>query len=109
MRKTRKPGIALLLARVILMAGLAAVLSFAIALFVGIAGVMLVNFIRGSGTSLTFAYRYVALPVAVVAFGIAFIASLTFEIRYRRAKLQETSSKQQAPSFKPTRNARAAS
>jgi hypothetical protein len=84
MGKVRKPRIALLVVRVLLIAALAALLSFAIALFFGIIGVVVINLIRGGGTSLTAAYRQVASPVALIAFTTALVASLVFEIRHYR-------------------------
>jgi hypothetical protein len=85
MGKLRKARIALLLvARAVIIAVLAMLLTFAVALFFGIAGVLLVNLVRGGGTSLTVAYRHVALPIALIAFATAFIAGLAVEIRHYR-------------------------
>jgi hypothetical protein len=87
MGKVRKPSIVLLVARVLLIAAIATLLTFAVALFFGIAGVLLTNLTRGGGVGFAIAYRLVALPMALLAFAAALVTSLVSEIRlYRRAR-----------------------
>jgi TRAP-type C4-dicarboxylate transport system permease small subunit len=87
MKRTRKPGIAFLLIRVIVITVLVTLLAFTVALFLGIAGIVFADMIRGGGINLTSAYRHVAVPVACVVMVLAFVASLVNEIRYyRRAR-----------------------
>jgi hypothetical protein len=74
-------------ARVVIITALATLLSFAIALFFSITGIMLVDMIRGGGVNLTSAYRHIALPIALVTLVIALVVNLVVEIRYyRRAR-----------------------
>jgi len=87
-RHSRKPKIWLLVARVVIITVLATLLSFAIALFFAVTGIMLVAMIRGGGVNLTAAYRHIALPIALVTLVIAFVVNLVIEIRYyRRARM----------------------
>jgi hypothetical protein len=82
----RKPSIGLLVVRVAVITILAALLTFAVTLFFGITGIVLVDMLRGGGINLAAAYRHVALPIAVAALVIALIATLVTEIKhYRRA------------------------
>jgi hypothetical protein len=84
--QARKPSVGLLVIRVVVITILAALLTFAVALFLGITGIVLVDMIRGGGINLAAAYRHVALPIAIAALVIALIAALFTEIKhYRRA------------------------
>lgn len=87
MKKVRKPSLLLLVARVAAIAVLITLLTFAISLFCGIAGVLLAGAIRGQRIDLIYAYRYVALPLASLAFVVAVVVLLREEVpRYRRAR-----------------------
>jgi hypothetical protein len=87
MGKVHKPSIVLLAVRVVLIAAVPTLLTFAVALFFGIGGVLLTNLTRGGGVGFAVAYRLVALPIALLAFTAALVASLANEIRlYRRAR-----------------------
>jgi hypothetical protein len=62
-------------------------ISFAIALFVGIIGTVLVSALHSVHPDMRIAYRHVAVPCALVAGTIIFVLSLTMEIRhYRQSK-----------------------
>ncbi len=76
----------MLVVRVIVITALATLLSFAVALFLGIVGIMLADMIRGGGMNLANAYRHIAFPIALVALVIALVLALVSEVRhYRRA------------------------
>ena len=84
MRRWRKPSLPLLVARVVIITVLTTLLTFAIALFFGITGIMLVAMIRGGAVNLTAAYRHIALPIAAIALLIALVVNLIVEVRYYR-------------------------
>lgn len=87
MKRVRKPSLTLLVARVAVVTILATLLTFAVSLFLGIAGIVLTGVIRGGGVNVAHAYRHVALPIALVALVLAFVAALSEEIKhYRRAR-----------------------
>jgi len=96
-KRARKPSIALLLVRVVVISVLITLLAFAVSLFFGITGIVLADMIHGGGINLAHAYRNIALPIALVTLLIAFVASLTVEIRqYRRARASVTAESQRA-------------
>jgi hypothetical protein len=73
--------------RVVLVTFVGTLISFAVSLFLGIIGTVVVSAIRGARADMTTAYRHVALPCVVVAGSIIFVLSLTMEIRhYRQTK-----------------------
>lgn len=75
--------------RVLLTTIIATLLSFAIALFVGIIGFGVANLARGGGLNMRLAYMDVGFPVAAVAFFAAFVLSLRSELRrYRQARAE---------------------
>jgi len=56
-------------------------------LLLGIVGVVIVARVRGVHPDMTVAYRYIALPVAVVTGAIVLVLAVVMEIRhYRQAK-----------------------
>jgi hypothetical protein len=62
-------------------------LTFAVSLLLGIIGTLIRGVILGIHANMTVAYRDVALPVAIAAALIIFVASLIVEIRrYRQEK-----------------------
>ena len=66
---------------------LAALLSFAVSLLLGILGILIVAKTRGAHPDMTFAYRHIALPVAAVAAAVVLVYAGVVEIRqYRQAK-----------------------
>lgn len=69
--------------------GLCTLLSFAMALLIGIVGVALTNLMRGGPVDMTLAYRGVGLPVAAAALVISLVISLVSEIGHHRRSLRE--------------------
>jgi hypothetical protein len=62
-------------------------LSFAVSLLLGILGIVIRAWLRGTRPNMAEAYRYVAAPVALAAAVIVLISAMTIEIRrYRQAK-----------------------
>jgi hypothetical protein len=63
---------------------LGTLLTFTVTLFLAIVGTFLTAKIRGQHPDMTFAYRHVAVPVALVAGCALLVGSLIFEIRHYR-------------------------
>ena len=62
-------------------------ICFAVSLFIGILGTMIVSALRRIHPDMRIAYRQIALPMAMVAGAIIFLLSLVMEIRhYRQGK-----------------------
>lgn len=59
-------------------------ISFAVSLFLGILGVVIVSAFRHVHPNMTLAYRDVAFPTAIVAGTIILLLVLRMEIRYYR-------------------------
>jgi len=73
--------------RVLLVTFIGTLISFAVSLFLGIIGTVIFSAVRGVHPNMTMAYRFIALPVAVVAGSIIFVLGLAMEIRhYRQSK-----------------------
>ena len=73
--------------RVLLVTFIGTLISFAVSLFLGIVGTVVVSGVRGVRADMTVAYRHIALPFAVVAGSIIFVLALAMEIRhYRQTK-----------------------
>jgi hypothetical protein len=73
--------------RVLLFTFIGSLLAFAVSLFLGIIGTVVVSAVRGVRPPMTLSYRHIALPSAVVAGSIIFVLSLAMEVRhYRQAK-----------------------
>ena len=73
--------------RVLLVTFIGTLISFALALFLGIIGTAAVSALHGVHPNMTIAYRHIALPAGVVAGGIILVLALTMEIRhYRQSK-----------------------
>lgn len=73
--------------RVLLVTFIGTLIAFAISLFLGIVGTVVVGLVRGARPEMTIAYRHIALPAAVVAGSIICVLALTMEIRhYRQTK-----------------------
>jgi len=68
--------------RVLIMTFLGTLLSFAVCLLLSILGTVMVAAVRGLRPDLRFAYRHIALPVALAAGVIIFVFVLINEIRY---------------------------
>jgi hypothetical protein len=70
--------------RVLLATFVGTLICFAVSLFIGIFGTMIVSALRGIHPDMRIAYRLIALPMAAVAGGIIFVLSLVMEIRHYR-------------------------
>lgn len=70
--------------RVLLVTFIGTLLSFAVGLFLGIVGTVLVSVLRGSRPQMTLAYRHIALPSALLAGSIIFVVALAAEVRHYR-------------------------
>ncbi len=87
MTAVHQPSAVLAIARIVILTVVFTALGFAIALFVGIVGIVLANMIRGGAISMTHAYRTVALPVAIAVGITALVVTTIMEIRgYRKQK-----------------------
>ncbi len=73
-------------ARALLVTLLATLLTFAVTLFGSIMTVVIAAAVRGNNPDLRFAYRHIALPVAIVVGAIGLIISLAMEIRHYRQR-----------------------
>ena len=73
--------------RVLLVTLIGTLISFAVSLFIGILGIIIVSAVRHTQPNMTVAYRLIALPTAAVAGSIIFVLALAMEIRhYRQSK-----------------------
>jgi hypothetical protein len=70
--------------RVLLATFIGTLICFAVSLFIGIVGTIIVSALRGIHPDMRIAYRLIALPMAAVAGGIIFVLSLGMEIRHYR-------------------------
>ncbi len=73
----------LITARVLLVGFLLALLSFAVCLFLGIMGLVVIAVVRGVHPNMTIAYRQIAFPAALVAGASALAAAIVMEIRHQ--------------------------
>jgi hypothetical protein len=86
-RGVRKPRLAIVVVRAFFVSLLAMILAFAISLLLAIAALMLTAAQHGGPVDMSFAYRHIAAPVALVVGPIVLVLSLTMEFRhYRQAK-----------------------
>jgi len=83
---TRKPRFLGVLVRALLISFVITLLAFAVSLFLGIVGSLVVGAITHH-ENLTHAYRDVAFPVAVVAASLGLIAAFVMEFRRYRRRL----------------------
>jgi len=70
--------------RVFLVTFVGTLLCFAVSLLCGILGTVIVSAIRGVHPNMSFAYRGIAAPVALIAGSIIFVLALAMEIRHHR-------------------------
>ena len=70
--------------RVLLVTFLLALLAFAVCLFLGILGILATAAVRGAQPNLTFAYREIAFPAAVLAGAAALVVAIVLEVRHGR-------------------------
>jgi uncharacterized membrane protein len=71
-------------ARALFVTFLVTLLTFAVTLFGSIMTVVITGAIRGNNPDLRFAYRHIALPIAIVVGAIGLLVSLVVEIRHYR-------------------------
>lgn len=76
-----------IIVRVLLVTCIFTLLGFAIGLFCGIGVAVLAGLIRHVHPDMTMAYRFGAIPFAVVAFAVTFLMMLFNEIRRARNPL----------------------
>jgi ABC-type dipeptide/oligopeptide/nickel transport system permease component len=87
MNPAHKPAWYLVPVRVLLVTLMLTLLSFAVSLFLGILGTVIAGTLRGVRPNMAFAYRHIALPVAITAAVIILVSAFIVEIRqYRRAR-----------------------
>jgi uncharacterized membrane protein len=73
--------------RVLLITFVCTLLAFAVSLMVGILSTVTIALHRHANPNMTVAYRHIALPAALVAGGVIFLAALVVELRhYRQSK-----------------------
>ena len=70
--------------RVLLVTFIGTLISFAVSLFLGIVGTVIISAVRGIRPQMTLSYRHIALPSAVVAGSIIFVLALAMEVRHYR-------------------------
>jgi len=70
--------------RVLAVTFIGTLLAFAVSLLLAIIGTVVASLIRGTHPDMRIAYRFVALPMGLVAGGIIFVFSLAIEIRHYR-------------------------
>ena len=71
-------------ARALFVTFLVTLLTFAVTLFGSIMTVVIAAAVRGHNPDLRFAYRHIALPVAIVVGAVGLMLSLAMEIRHYR-------------------------
>jgi ABC-type dipeptide/oligopeptide/nickel transport system permease component len=83
----RQPRLFLIPLRVLLATVLVTLLSFAVSLLLGILGIVIAARVRGVPADMSFAYRYIAAPIAALVGMIVMVLSIALEIRhYRQSK-----------------------
>jgi uncharacterized BrkB/YihY/UPF0761 family membrane protein len=70
--------------RVALMTFIGTLLCFSVTLLLAIAGTAIASALRGIHPDMRIAYRYIAIPMALVAGGIILIFSISLEVRHYR-------------------------
>jgi len=81
---TRPPRWYAIPVRVLLVTFIGTLIAFAVSLFLGIVGTVIVSAVRGVRPEMTVAYRHIAVPAAVVAGSIMLVLALVMEIRHYR-------------------------
>jgi hypothetical protein len=90
-----KPAWYLIPVRVLLVTIMLTLLSFAVSLFLGILVTVIGAVVRGMHPNMTFAYRHVALPVAIGAAAVVLVAAVIVEVKhYHRARVLDHIEKQ---------------
>jgi hypothetical protein len=87
-RPPRQPSWIKIPFRVVMFTVLFTLMMFSVSLLLSIVGLAIYSHTRGVPPNLPFAYKHIALPVAIVAGSIVLVLSLIMEIRYyRRSKV----------------------
>jgi uncharacterized membrane protein len=74
-------------ARIFLLTFIGTLLSFAVSLLLAIVGTVIVSAVRGVHPDMRIAYRFIALPAALVAGSVICVLAIVIEIRhYRQSK-----------------------
>ena len=77
--------------RVVLITFIGTLLSFAVTLLLAIVGTAIASKLRGVHPDMRLAYRYIAIPIALVAGGMIMVFSISLEVRhYRQMKTLST-------------------
>ena len=88
MPATQRPRWTGTIARVFAFTFFATLLSFAVALLLSILGTVAYSLVQHAPPNLIFAYKHIALPIAIAAGTVVLLASLAIEIRnYRRCQI----------------------
>src|SRR5271167_1821087 len=83
---TEKPRWIGIPVRVLAMTFLFTLLSFAVALLLSILGTVVYSQVKHVAPNLTFAYRHIAFPCAIIAGAVVLLISLGMEIRNYRER-----------------------
>lgn len=83
-RSSRSPRWYGIPVRVALVTFIGTLLCFAVVLLLAIAGTAIASALRGVHPDMRIAYRYIAIPMALVAGGMILIFSISLEIRHYR-------------------------
>ena len=83
-RRVHKPRWYMIPVRAGFVAFLVTLLSFAVSLLLSLIGMMLVSKLHGTMPDLRFAYRHIALPIALSVGAIVLVLALIMEIRHYR-------------------------
>ena len=81
---SRQPRPVLIPFRILLITGIATLLSFAISMFLGILGTIAWSALHHVKPNLTLVYRHFAPPIAIVIGLVVLIVATVHEIRYYR-------------------------
>ena len=84
---TRKPRLLGVVVRTLLITFLFTLLSFAVTLLLAIIALSVSGMVLGHRPDMTSAYRYIALPMALVVAAVVLIAAFMKELRRYRVRL----------------------
>lgn len=83
-RSSRSPRWYGIPVRVALVTFIGTLLCFAVVLLLAIAGTAIASALRGVHPDMRIAYRYIAIPMALVAGGMILVFSISLELRHYR-------------------------
>ena len=83
-RSSRSPRWYGIPVRVALMTFIGTLLCFSVTLLLAIAGISIASALRGVHPDMRIAYRYIAMPTALVAGGMILVFSISLEVRHYR-------------------------